>query len=159
MRLFDKKIKTAWVSGFSFYERWLIDKLKRKGFNINVFDDAGFALNELESKKYGLIVVNPELSVGKNIDEKFKLALLECRNEEPNHSYEYDCLKIGLYLISRIKLKGDEGINKYTPLVVIDYFSKFAEDLDKERFIVVGANNVINSKMDLDEIVMKMKSF
>lgn len=159
MSLFDKKIKTAWVSGFSSCEWGLIDKLKRKGFKISIFDDAGFALNELESKKYELIVVNPELSVGKNIDEKFKLALLECRNEEPNHSYEYDCLKIGLYLISRIKLKGDEGINRYTPLVVTDYFSKFAEDWNKERFIVVGANNVINSEMGLDEIVMKLKSF
>lgn len=157
MGLFDMKIKTAWVSGFVLYESRLIDGLKRNDFKIDVFEDIGRAVEELETKKYELIIVSSELSIDGNIDNYFKSALQSCKNG--GAGYEYDFSKISMYLIDRIKKGRKSDVNKNTPFVVIDYFNKFSKDSDKERFIIAGANNVINGEMSLDEIINKLKYF
>lgn len=151
------KIKTAWVSGFVSYEQGLIDKLGKRGFNINVFEDSGIAVKELEKSKYELIVVGSELGIGLNIDDDFKQALQSCKNE--GVGYEYDCSKISMYFIDRIKKGRKSEINKNTPFVVDDYFCKFPKNAEKERFIIAGANSIITSMMCLDEIVNKLKYF
>lgn len=154
MSLFDKKIKTAWVSGFDNYEWDLIEKLGKRGFCINVIEEVGKAVQELEREEYKLIVVGSELYADGDVDDDFKYGLHNCRKENFNH--EIDCSKVSLYFIDRIKKGRKSEINQHTPVVVIDYFCRFSKDSEKERFIVAGAIKVIDGKMSLDEIANKL---
>lgn len=151
------KIKTAWVSGFASYEYGLIDKLKKRGFDISLMENTGEAVYELEKNKYELIVISSELNIDGNIDDDFKLALKSCKSE--GVGYEYDCSKISMYIIDRIKRGRKSDVNQNTPFVVDDYFCKFSKDAEKERFIVAGANSIITSMMSLDEVVNKLMYF
>lgn len=157
MSLFDKKIKTAWVSGFDNYEWDLIEKLKKKGFNINVMDNIEKAVQELEKEEYNLIVVSSELYADGDIDDDFRRGLHNCRKENVND--EIDCSKVSLYFIDRIKKGRKSEINQHTPIVVIDYFCRFPKDFEKERFILAGAIKVIDGKMSLEDIANKLSCF
>jgi hypothetical protein len=151
------RIKTAWVSEFGSYESELIEKLNKKCFKINLMEDAAKAVHEVEAVKYELIVVSSELYADENIDEDFRWALRNCKKEGAN--YDIDCSKVSLYFIDRIKKGKKSEINQYTPLVVNDYFCRFSKDPEKERFIIAGANNIINGRMSLDNIISRLKYF
>ena len=156
--IFGKKVKTAWVSVYTDYESSLIKQLKKNGFDLNVTDDAAKAIIELEKNKYELIVAGSHLTVGDDIDDYFKVALKSCKNEDANQCYPYDCSKISLYFIDRIKQGRKSLLNRYTPLVVMDNFSKL-NYADREKYIIAGTNNIINGKMNLEEVINKLKFF
>lgn len=122
------KKKIAWVESEPHINddtRSFIE-LKKPGVEIELYTHAGAAWENLRTKEYNLIVVNPYLAPG----QSYSL---------PNWGGDYN--SVGLDLVGRIK---QTDLNKKTPIVVIsvDVMEGVRGEEFKQKFLKEGASEV-----------------